>query len=165
MNYARIIKHDVTNGKGIRTTIFFSGCTLNCKGCFNKEVQNFNYGNEFTKEVEDRAIEYMKDEQVVGVSLLGGEVFQQEPRRMIEFVKRIKQEVGKPIWIWSGYVYEQIIKLPHGYAILENTDVLIDGRFEEDKKDLSLMYRGSSNQRVIDVQKTLTSTKIEKIDI
>ena len=110
MNYAQIRKLDVTNGPGVRTTLFVSGCTHNCEGCFNKEQQDFNYGNEFTKETEDEFIECTKARQIKGVNILGGEPMQQiMDNTLLNLLKRIKAETNKPIWLWSGYKYEEII--------------------------------------------------------
>lgn len=159
MKVAQMRKYDVANGTGVRSTIFFSGCTHNCKNCFNKDYQNFNHGENWSQEQEDKFIEYVKDVNVFGASILGGEPLQQNPTMLYNFVRRIKEETGKNVWLWTGYEYEHI---PSEYfPVLEYVDVLIDGKFEENKKDLTLQFRGSSNQRVIDVQKSLKSTKVK----
>lgn len=155
MKYAKIRKYDTSNWDGINTTIFFSGCKFNCLGCFNKEAQDFNYGKDFTKEVEDLFISYAKDTHVVGVCLLGGEIFQQDLWLIFKFVERIKKEVNKPVHLWTGYKWEELLKDPKKIMILEYCDTLVDGQFEIEKKDLTLKYRGSSNQRVIDIKKSL----------
>jgi len=155
MNYAQIRKYDISNWDGINATIFFSGCIFNCKGCFNKRAQDFNYGNEYTKEVEDLFLAYAKDKHVTGICLLGGEVFQQDLNIILSLVKRIKSEVRKPIYAWTGYVWEELIKDENKLKILDYIDVVIDGRFIEEKKDLTLKHKGSSNQREIDVQDSL----------
>lgn len=160
VKYAEIKKFDCANGRGVGTSIFFSGCTHHCKGCFNEIAQNFNYGKPFTKEVEDEFIGYAKHPQVNHVSILGGEPMQQDSEVMLEFVKRIKSETGKLIWMWTGYTLEELYQMPDKMKILKYVDVLVDGRFELDKKDLTLKYRGSSNQRVIDMQETLTQNEI-----
>ena len=160
MKYAKIRKLDTANGPGVRTTLFVSGCKFNCKGCFNVEAQDFNYGNEFTKEVEDEFIGYIKNPNVVGVNLLGGEIMQQDTSTILNLIKRIKNETGKNIWCWTGYKYEDLIRIDGKIEILKYIDILVDGQFIEDKKDLMLMYRGSSNQRVIDVQQTLKLNKV-----
>ena len=160
MKYAKIRKFDTANGQGVRTTLFVSGCKFNCKGCFNKEAQDFNYGNEFTREVEDEFIGYIKNPNVVGVNLLGGEIMQQDTSIILNLVKRIKEETGKSIWCWTGYTYEELIKIDGKLDILKYIDVLIDGRFKIEQRDLMLKYRGSSNQRVIDVQQTLKLNKV-----
>ena len=164
MKYAKIRELDVTNGPGIRTTLFVSGCTHNCEGCFNKEQQDFNYGNEFTKETENQFVELTKSRQIKGVNILGGEPMQQVmDNTLLDLLKRIKLETGKPIWLWSGYIYEEIINNPKRLELLREVDVLIDGKFQADKRDIMLKYRGSSNQRVIDVKKSLEQGTIIEI--
>lgn len=165
LNYADIKKFDIANAPKVSCTIFFSGCTHNCNGCFNKEVQNFNYGKPFTEEVMDYFIGLAKNEQVKNICILGGEPFQQDLYIMLEFLKRLRDEVNKPIWVWSGYIYEEIIRDSNKTKLLEYIDVLIDGRFQLDKRDLTLRFRGSSNQRVIDVKKTLKNKSIELFEI
>lgn len=164
MKYAKIRKLDVTNGPGVRTTLFVSGCTHNCQGCFNKEQQDFNYGNDFTKETEDEFIELTKSRQIKGVNILGGEPMQQiMDDTLLNLLRRIKLEVDKPIWLWSGYTFEEIVNNHKRLEILKEVDVLIDGKFEPDKRDIMLKYRGSSNQRVIDVKKSLDKGSIVEI--
>jgi len=165
MNYAQIRRHDVTNGPGVRTTLFVSGCTHNCPGCFNKEQQDFNYGSKWTKEVENDFIDKTLSERVVGISILGGEPMQQDYLTMKNLLKRIKEEVKKPIWVWTGYTYPQLLMSSHSKELLQYIDVLIDGKFIESKKDYTLMYRGSSNQRVIDVQKSLKQNKVVELEV
>lgn len=164
MKYAQIRMYDVANGEGIRETVFFSGCKHNCYNCFNKEYQNFNYGEEYTKEVEDKIIENLKNENISGLSILGGEPFQQDSKQLLSLVKRVKEEVNKSIWLWTGYEFERI---PNEYNdVLDYIDVLIDGKFIENLKDIRLKWRGSSNQRIIDVQGTLRKGHIiERIDL
>ena len=164
MNYAKIRKLDVTNGPGIRTTLFVSGCTHNCEGCFNKEQQDFNYGNKFTKETEDEFIQLTKNKQIKGVNILGGEPMQQiMDDTLLNLLKRIKLETDKPIWLWSGYTFEEIVNNPKRLEILREVDVLIDGKFQADKRDIMLKYRGSANQRVIDVKKSLQQGSVVEI--
>ena len=163
MNYAEIKKYDVANSVGVVCTLFVSGCTNNCKGCFNKDLQDFNYGKEWTKEVENYFIECCKNENVKNVCLLGGEVFQQDCNIIFRLLLRLKVEVKKPIWVWTGYTYEEIIKDKILIQLLIYIDILIDGRFEIDKKDLSLKHRGSRNQRIIDVQESLKQNKVIQI--
>lgn len=160
MNYATMKPLDTANGKGVASTLFVSGCTHECKGCFNREAQNFNYGELFTKEKEDEFIHNIQHPQVRIASILGGEPMQQPSTEMLQLVKRIKEETGKDIWMWTGYTWEELMDMPDKMTILSYIDVLIDGKFELDKKDLMLKYRGSSNQRVIDVQKTLEEGRI-----
>lgn len=155
MNYANIRKLDIANGPGIGSTLFVSGCHFNCKGCFNKEAQSFDYGKPFTKEVEDEFISYLQHPQVVVANLLGGEVLHQDEEVILHLVKRIKEETNVQIWLWTGYTFEQLSMFPEKMEIIKHIDVLVDGKFELELRDLSLKYRGSSNQRVIDIQSTL----------
>ena len=166
MKYAKIRKYDISNAPGICTTLFVSGCTHNCDECFNKEQQDFNYGNEFTKEIEDEFIEYSKSKQVKAVNILGGEPMQQlMDDTLLNLLRRIKKETNKPIWLWSGYTYEEIISNSRRLELLEEVDVLIDGKFEISKRDLMLKYRGSSNQRIIDVKKSLEAKEVVLYEI
>ncbi len=166
MNYAKIRKFDVSNGPGIRATLFVSGCTNGCNGCFNKELQDFNYGNKWTKEVEDEFVNQVKNSNIVGVNILGGEPMDQiKDESLLNLLKRIKEETEKSIWLWSGYIYEDIITCDKKSQILSYVDVLIDGRFEEDKRNISLKYRGSSNQRIIDIVKSKESNRVIEIEI
>lgn len=160
MNYAEIKPLDVSNSIGISCTLFVSGCTNNCEGCFNKDLQDFNYGKEWTKEVEDYFIECCKNPHVTNVCLLGGEVFQQDMANISHLLLRINSEVRKPIWVWTGLLYEDLVTDINKAYVLPLIDVLIDGRFELDKKDLSLRHRGSTNQRMINVEKSLEQNKV-----
>lgn len=160
MNYAKIRKYDTSNWDGINSTLFVSGCHFRCKGCFNKEAQNFEFGNPFTKEVENLFISYIKDKHVQGVNLLGGEIFHQDLDIILKLVKRIKDETNKPIYCWTGFLWENLIKNDNILEILKYIDVIIDGQFEEDKKDLMLQHKGSSNQREIDVVESLKRGEI-----
>ena len=156
MNYSQIRKFDVTNGPGVRTTLFVSGCTNNCTECFNKDQQDFNYGNVWDDETEDKFLSYVKSPNVVGVSILGGEPMEQTMDScLVNLLKRIKSETGKSIWLWSGFTYENIIEDEKKREILSYVDVLVDGRFIVAQRNLNLKYRGSENQRVIDVAKSL----------
>lgn len=162
MRIAQMRKYDVANGVGIRSTIFTSGCSgQNCKNCFNKEYQDFNYGEQWNKELEDKYISYLKMEYISGATVLGGEPMQQiMDNDLINLLKRINREVNKPIWIFSGYTFEQIIVNPKRLEILQECEVLVDGKFEEDLKDLRLKFKGSSNQRIINVQKSLKKGEV-----
>ena len=161
MNYAQIRHYDVANGPGVRASIFVSGCTHNCKNCFNKEAQNFNYGNLYTKEVEDKFMKYVLDDNTKGVSILGGEpLMQTMDNSLLNLLKRIKKETNKEIWLWSGYTYEEAILSEKRREILNYVDVLVDGRFEEENKSLLIKFRGSTNQRIIDLNKTRKEGKI-----
>ena len=166
MNYAKIRKFDVSNGPGVRATLFVSGCTNNCEGCFNKDLQDFNYGELWTEEVENDFIKQVKNSNIVGVNILGGEPMDQiKDEDLSNLLKRIKEETNKSIWIWSGYLYEDIIVNKERNKILSYADVLIDGRFELAKRDISLKYRGSSNQRIIDIVKSRKENKVVEIEL
>ncbi|EGT3659699.1 TPA: anaerobic ribonucleoside-triphosphate reductase activating protein [Clostridioides difficile] len=161
MKYAEIRKFDVSNAPGVRTTIFVSGCTHNCKGCFNKDLQDFHYGDIWSNKVEDEIILYLKNDNIVGLNILGGEPLQQtKDDDLINFLKRVKNETNKNIWLWSGYLFEEIMQDISRRKFLYYIDVLVDGRFDISKRNISLKYRGSSNQRVIDIQKTLKEKQI-----
>lgn len=156
MHYAQMRKYDIANGIGIRSSLFVSGCTHQCPGCFNTDYRAFDYGLPWTKESEDTFLDYIKDDNVHGVTILGGEPMQQiDDDDLLNLLKRIKKETNENIWIYSGYTYEEILKEPKRREILELCDVLVDGRFIESLKDMSLKFRGSSNQNIIDVQSSL----------
>ena len=142
----------------------FRGAISIAPNCFNKEAWDFNYGQPFTKEVEDKLIEYAKDIHVNHVSLLGGEVFHQDLDTILNLVKRIKEEVNKPIYVWTGFTWEELLKDDKKIEILKYIDVLTDGRFKQDKKDMSLLYKGSWNQKTIKVQDSLKQNKIIEYD-
>ena len=164
MNFAQIRKYDVANGPGIRTTIFVTGCTHKCHNCFNEDYQDFDFGDPWTQKETDEVIENLKLDEVRGLTILGGEPFQNEVD-LLEVLRDIKKEVQKDIWIFSGYTYEEILKDQDKKKLLEECDVLVDGRFVEALKDLSLRFRGSSNQRIIDVQKSLESNEVVLFDL
>lgn len=166
MNYAKIRRFDVTNGPNVRTTLFVSGCTHNCKDCFNKEQQDFNYGEIFTKETEDEFVKYSMNPSIKGINILGGEPLQQlKDRALTDLLIRLNKEVKKPIWLWTGYTYEEVLEDSKKKEFLNYIDVLIDGRFEIDKRDLNLKYRGSSNQRIIDVKKSTEKNQVIEIKV
>lgn len=160
INYAEIKRYDVANSPYVGSTLFVSGCTNNCEGCFNTIAKDFNYGKEWTNQTEDIFIEYLKDEQVRNANILGGEPMQQDSDAILHLVKRIKSETNVDIWCWTGLLFEDLIKQKDKLEILKYIDVLIDGKFVLSKKDLKLKYRGSSNQRVIDVQKSLKENRV-----
>ena len=158
MNFAQIRKYDVANGTGIRTVIFVTGCTHNCRNCFNKDYQDFNYGEVWTDAETEKVIEYLEDDNVSGLTLLGGEPMQN--LELIDVLKSVRARVNKPVWVYSGYTYEEILENKKRTELLELCDVLVDGRFVEELKDLKLKFRGSSNQRIIDVKKSLEQGKV-----
>lgn len=155
MKYAQIRKYDVANGLGVRTSIFVTGCTHNCFNCFNKEYQDFDFGETWTERETQKIIEYLNNDHISGLSILGGEPMQ-NASGLTSIVREIKQYSNKDIWLWSGYTYEDILKDEDRGKLLNEIDILVDGRFIESKKDLTLKFRGSSNQRVIDVKKSLS---------
>lgn len=155
MKYAQIRHYDTSNGTGIRTTVFVSGCTHNCYNCFNKEYQDFDFGFEFTQKEIDKIIEYLKEDVINGLTVLGGEPLQQNVDDMCNFLDQIRRVSNKSIWIYSGYTYEEIIQDSQKVKILSYCDILVDGRFMESLKNIRLKFRGSSNQRIIDIQKSL----------
>lgn len=159
MNYAQIRKYDIANGPGVRTTIFLSGCTLNCKNCFNKEYQNFHFGKVFDDEAFNEIIDNLSDDNIRGLSVLGGEPFD-NLEGLKDFIPRLREKTDKDIWIYSGYTLEELLKKDGAKDVLEKIDVLVDGRFVEELKDLKLKFRGSSNQRIIDIKNTLKQGKI-----
>ena len=164
MNFAQIRKYDVANGPGIRTTIFVTGCTHKCPNCFNEEYQDFNFGDSWTRKETDEVIEDLKLDEVKGLTVLGGEPFQNEVD-LLQVLRDIKKEVQKDIWIFSGYTYEEILKDQDKKKLLEECDVLVDGRFVEALKDLNLRFRGSSNQRIIDIKKSLEANEVVLFDL
>lgn len=163
MKYATIKKIDVANGPGIRVSLFVSGCTHHCKGCFNPETWNFNYGEDFTEEVEQKILEYMKPDYIKGLSLLGGEPFEPENQKAIlPFLRKVKAMYPqKTIWCYSGYDFEKDMLTGNlgpweiTEEILSYIDVLVDGEFILELKNPNLRFRGSENQRVIDVAASL----------
>ena len=168
MHYGNIKKNDIANGEGVRVSLFVSGCRNKCKNCFNPETWSFTYGNEFTLNVEEDIINSIKPSWINGLTILGGEPFEPENQRdLVSFIKKVRQNVeNKTIWMYSGYTIEQLLDPNHKVhtevtrEILENSDVLVDGRFVEELKNLSLKFRGSSNQRIILVQETLNQNEI-----
>lgn len=161
MNYAQIRKFDTANGVGIRSSLFVSGCTHGCPGCFNKDYQHFKYGHAWTKEVEDDFIKHLKNPNVSGVTILGGEPMDQvRDNDLLQLVQRIKSETNQNIWIYSGYTYEELMSHPKTKEILKYCDVLVDGPFIENLKNLKLRFRGSSNQRIIDVVSSMEKGQV-----
>ena len=166
MNYATIKKFDIANGLGVRVSLFVSGCTHHCKNCFNAVAWDFNYGQPFTKDTEDEIMEALKLSMISGLTLLGGEPMDPvNQRELFSFLKRVKQEVPeKTIWCYSGYLLEELVSgrahIDITDELLKMIDVLVDGKFVEELKDITLKFRGSSNQRVIDLKTTLTTKEI-----
>ncbi len=160
VNYAAIKKFDIADGPGVRVSLFVSGCRHHCKNCFNKEAWDFNYGAPFTEDIKQEILVAAAPSHITGLSLLGGEPFEKENRKeLISLTKKFKELYPKKtIWCYTGFVLdEEIIKTGDDNALelLSYIDVIVDGRFVDSLKSASLLFRGSSNQRIIDVQKTL----------
>lgn len=160
MNYADIKRVDVANGPGVRVSLFVSGCTHRCVECFNPEAWDFGYGAPFGEEQITEILALLDKPYIRGLSLLGGEPFEPENQEaVLELVRRVRQRLpGKTVWAWSGYLFERLASGTvghHSQALLGELDVLVDGPFQIDKKDLGLRFRGSSNQRIIDVPASL----------
>ncbi len=162
MRYNKIRKMDISNGEGVRVSLFVQGCSFHCKNCFNQETWDFNKGKEFTTIEANKIVQLANKDYINGLSVLGGEPL--HPKN-IEGVSMLCEYFKykypyKTIWLWTGFRYEDILKRENNYNIFNYIDVLIDGQFEEDKKDLTLKWRGSSNQRIIDCKKSLAENKI-----
>jgi len=169
MNYGNIKNLDIANGEGIRVSLFVSGCTHHCKNCFNPETWDFNYGKPFTSETEEEILKMLEPDYIAGITLLGGEPFDPHNQpALLELVKKVRAKFGdkKNIWSFTGYIYDKdLIKGGRAYCeatdeLLAHLDVLIDGPFIESLKNLTLKFRGSSNQRVINMPETLKQGKI-----
>ena len=157
MKYNKIRKMDISNGEGVRVSLFVQGCSFHCKNCFNQETWDFNKGKEFTTIEVNKIVQLANKDYINGLSILGGEPL--HPKN-IESVSMLCEYFKykypyKTIWLWTGFRYEDILKRENNYNIFNYIDILVDGQFEEDKKDLTLKWRGSSNQRVIDCKKSL----------
>ena len=154
MRYNKIRKMDISNGEGIRVSIFMQGCTFNCKNCFNPETHDFKGGKKFTDETIEKVLELCDDEHIAGLSILGGEPMHPDNIEGTTLLaKRFKEKFpNKNIWVWSGFKFEEYLK---DKEVLKYIDVLIDGQYVDELRDPTLQWRGSSNQRVIDVQKSL----------
>lgn len=152
MNYSSIRQLDIANGPGCRVSIFISGCEHRCKNCFNPETWNFNYGKAFTDQTMEALLELLKPEHISGLSILGGEPLHPQNREgVLDIVRKVKSVYpSKSIWLWTGYLWEEVSNDLIGSGV----DVVVDGKFVEELKDLRLKYRGSSNQRVINVSKS-----------
>ena len=164
MKYANIKKHDIANGPGVRVSLFVSGCNHHCKGCFNSVAWDFNYGSEFTNDTINEIIEALDKNYIDGLSLLGGEPLEElNQQDVLKLITEVKEKTpDRTIWLYSGFTYEQINKMKTKEIndIIKNIDVLVDGKFEIDLYDPSLFFRGSSNQRIINIKETLKENKI-----
>ena len=169
MNYGEIKNYDIANGEGVRVSLFVSGCTHHCKNCFNPETWSFEYGKPFSKETEDYIIECLSPDYIDGLSLLGGEPFEpQNQQVLLPFLRRVRSELpDKTIWCYTGYLFDKELlsesraRCKFTDEMLSMIDVLVDGEFVQALHDISLAFRGSSNQRIIDVQKSLETGEIK----
>ena len=159
MHYANIKNLDISNGPGIRVSLFVSGCRRHCKGCFNEVAQSFEYGTRFGSETLVELLRLLSNTHIKGLSILGGEPFEPENRdTVLDICKAVRVAFGakKTIWMWTGYSWEDVKDLP----VMEYLDVLVDGPFVEEQKNLCLPYCGSENQRVIDVKMSLRGAEL-----
>lgn len=164
MNYGAIKLCDIANGTGVRTSLYVSGCTHCCKNCFNPETWDFDYGEPFTVDEENMIIESCGESYVNGLSLLGGEPMEKENQIvLLPFMKKFHHDLpDKTIWCYSGYTYEQLSSRNDSitYEMLKLIDVLVDGEYVDELHDITLRFKGSSNQRIIDMKQTLSQGKI-----
>lgn len=158
MYYGNIKKTDIANGEGVRVSLFVSGCRNHCKGCFNQQTWDFCYGKLFTKETEDEIIQALAPKYISGLTILGGEPFEEENQEVLaQFLKKVKVIYPhKNIWCYTGYIWDKDLvpengkkHCEHTNTMLENIDILVDGPFIEEQKDLILQFRGSTNQRIL----------------
>lgn len=160
MRYNKVRKMDISNGPGVRVSIFMQGCTFNCKNCFNPETHDFAGGEEFDEDVIDEVLKLCENEHIEGLSILGG-----EPMHPIniegttELAKKFKEKFpNKNLWVWTGFLFDRDLQ---NKEVLKYIDVLVDGQYVDELRDPRLKYNGSSNQRVIDVQNSLKTGKVE----
>lgn len=162
-NIADYKPFNFVDGEGVRCSIYVSGCKFNCPGCYNMAAQNFRYGQPYTQELEDRIIDDLSQSYVQGLTLLGGEPFL-NTQVLLKLCRRVRKEFGheKDIWSWTGYKWDELMQESEDkLALLDLLDILVDGRFLEAEKDLTLQFRGSSNQRIIDVPASLASGQVK----
>lgn len=168
MNYAEIKNVDIANGPGVRISLFVSGCPHHCKGCFNEVTWDFTYGKPYTQETINHILELLKPDYIKGITFLGGEpMAPSNQESVLNTMRQIKEHyTNKDIWLYTGYLLDTDIMgkmvdtLPHTSEILSYIDVLVDGPFIEEQKNLNLQFKGSENQRIIDMKKTLSSGNI-----
>lgn len=168
MNYGQIFRVDSANGAGCRTSLFVSGCTHHCKGCFQPETWDFSFGEPYTRAVEDRIVESIEPSYINGLTILGGEPLEPSNQEaLMPLIRRVHAMEGKTVWIYSGYTWEELTDPGNPRCrsavteeLLASIDVLVDGEFRLEQKDISLPFRGSANQRIIDVPRTLEKGEI-----
>ncbi len=159
MRYGEIKKRDIANGPGVRVSLFVSGCRHRCPGCFNAEAWDFSYGVPFDGAAEEAVLRAAAPDYIAGLSLLGGEPFEPENRMgLLQLAKQFRQRFPeKNIWCYTGFLFEDLLKEETARVLLEQVDVLVDGKFIKEEKDISLLFRGSANQRILDVKRSLQS--------
>lgn len=164
MNYSALRKADIANGIGFRCTLWCCGCRRKCPGCFNPEAQDPNFGEPFTDEVKERIFKELSEPTCDGLSLMGGEplsICSDNRKQTIQLCKEVKERFpNKTIWCWSGYLFEEIASDPSMKEILNYVDIIVDGEFRIEERDLSCAFKGSRNQRIIDVKKTMERKSI-----
>lgn len=163
MFYSNIIEHDIANGEGVRTSLFVSGCKFHCEDCFNSESWDFNYGKPYTQETENHILSTLQSSYINGLSILGGDSLWQDEEGIAQLTRLVVQVklIEKTVWIWSGFTWEQLPSLSKTKQnLVKLCDIMIDGKYDKNLRDLKLKWRGSSNQRVIDIQKSLENKKI-----
>ncbi len=163
MRYNKIRKMDISDGPGVRVSIFMQGCAFNCKNCFNKETHDFNGGKEFTEDTINRVLELCNNDNVEGLSILGGEpMHPSNIEGTTKLAKAFKERFpNKNLWAWTGFTFDNYLK---NKEVSKYIDVLVDGQYVDELHNPTLKWKGSSNQRVIDVQKSLKENKIHLID-
>lgn len=161
MNYAALKKFDIANGPGVRVSLFVSGCRHHCKNCFNREAWDFDFGRPFTKQTEGEILAELDKDYIKGLSLLGGEPFEPENRaELTQLLKRVREKYPeKTVWCYTGFEFEKLSDQT-AREMLSLIDVLVDGKFVEELKSPDLIFRGSSNQRIIDVKKSLEAGEV-----
>lgn len=174
MNYAKIKHWDIANGEGVRISLFVSGCQFGCKDCFNPDAQDYNYGSTYTQETEDEILELVSNPNIDGLSILGGDPLWQDIHGLRDLCMLVykTRQIGKTVWIWSGFTWENImapLRTPNDVQLGRQTlvslcDVFIDGTFVAEQKDLTLCWKGSKNQRVIDVREALQRGEVVLYD-
>ena len=169
MNYVKILPFDLANGTGVRISLFVSGCRFHCLGCFNQESQDFDFGKPFTQNTVKTILNLVSNPYVSGLSVLGGDPIWQDGQGLKNLLVLMQEihRLNKTTWIWSGFTWEEIkssrdlsMEARLRQLLVESCNVFVDGRFDKNLKDLTLKWRGSSNQRVIDVQKSLSANKV-----
>ena len=168
MNYATIKKRDIANGIGVRVSLFVSGCTHRCKNCFNKETWDFSYGEKYTEDTQALILSYLEPSFVNGLSLLGGEPFEPiNQKELVKLLRKVKEKFpNKDVWCYTGYLFEKDLlkdsraRCEYTDEMLSLIDILVDGPYVEEKKDITLQFRGSENQRIIDVKLSLSENRV-----